>query len=111
VTLNVTATPDSATDSITIRAEVRDTFTGGSNIASAEMRVDSGGFVPMFPTDGAFDQQNEGVNRLVVGLGAGSHTVCVRGSDSAGNIGNETCIGFSAAAASRELPQRARRQR
>jgi hypothetical protein len=113
VTLNVTATPDSAspTDSILIRAEVRDTFTGGSNIASAEMRVDSGGFVPMFPTDGAFDQQNERVNRLVVGLAAGSHTVCVRGSDTAGNIGNETCIGFSVAAAIRELPRTARRQR
>lgn len=113
VTLNVTATPDSAspTDSILIRAEVRDTFTGGSNIAGAEMRVDSGGFVPMFPTDGAFDQQNERVNRLVVGLAAGSHTVCVRGSDTAGNIGNETCIGFSVAAAIRELPRTARRQR
>lgn len=111
VTLNVTATPDSATDSITIRAEVRDTFTGGSNIAGAEMRVDSGGFVPMFPTDGAFDQQNELVNRLLVGIAPGSHTVCVRGSDSAGNIGSETCIGFSAAAVSRELPRRARQQR
>ena len=113
VTLNVTATPDSAssTDSTLIRAEVRDTFTGGSNIAGAEMRVDSGGFVPMFPTDGAFDQQNERVNRLVVGLAAGSHTVCVRGSDTAGNIGNETCIGFSVAAVIRESPQRARRQR
>jgi hypothetical protein len=107
VTLNVTATPDSGTDSITIRAEVRDTFTGGSNIAGAEMRVDSGGFVPMFPTDGAFDQQNERVNRLVVGLAAGSHTVCVRGSDTAGNIGNETCIGFSVAAAIRGSPRRA----
>ncbi|HKC40993.1 MAG TPA: hypothetical protein VKC15_15745, partial [Gemmatimonadales bacterium] len=105
------ATPDSGTDSITIRAEVRDTFTGGSNIAGAEMRVDSGGFVAMFPTDGAFNQQNERVNRLVVGLAPGSHTVCVRGLDTAGNIGNETCIGFSAAAAIRELPRRARRQR
>ena len=112
VTLNVTATHDSsAGDSTLIRAEVRDTLTGGSNIAGAEMRVDSGGFVAMFPTDGAFDQQNERVNRLVVGLAAGSHTVCVRGSDTAGNTGDETCIGFSVAAATREVPQRARRQR
>jgi len=104
VTLNVTATPDSAspTDSILIRAEVRDTFTGGSKIGGAEMRVDSGGFVAMFPTDGAFDQQNERVNRLVVGLSAGSHTVCVRGRDTAGNIGNQTCIVFSVVAAIRE---------
>ena len=102
VTLNVSATPDSAAphDSIVIRAEVRDTFTGGSNIAGAEMSVDSGGFVPMFASDGAFDQQNERVNRLVVGLTVGSHSVCVRGRDTAGNTGNQTCIGFSVVATS-----------
>lgn len=102
VTVNVSATPDTAApnDSILIRAEVRDTFTGGSNIAGAEMNVDSTGFVPMFATDGAFDQQNERVNRLVVGLAVGVHSVCVRGRDTAGNTGNETCIGFSVAATS-----------
>jgi hypothetical protein len=113
VTVNVSATPDSAAphDSIMIQAEVRDTFTGGSNIAGAEMRVDSGGFVPMFATDGAFDQQNERVNRLVVGLAVGGHSVCVRGRDTAGNIGNETCIGFSVAATSRPgAPRRGRQQ-
>lgn len=112
VTLNVSATPDSAapSDSILIRAEVRDTFTGGSNIAGAEMNVDSTGFVPMFPTDGAFDQQNERVNRLVVGLAVGGHSVCVRGRDTAGNIGNQVCIGFSVAA-TRSLPGSPRRGR
>ncbi len=112
VTLNVSATPDSAspTDSIMIRAEVRDTFTGGSNIAGAEMRVDSGGFVPMFPTDGAFDQQNERVNRLVVGLAIGGHSVCVRGRDTAGNTGNQSCIAFSVAATS-AIPGSSRRGR
>ena len=112
VTLNVSATPDSAAphDSIMIRAEVRDTFTGGSNIAGAEMRVDSGGFVPMFASDGAFDQQNERVNRLVVGLAVGSHSVCVRGRDTAGNTGNQTCIGFSVAA-TKSLPGSRRRGR
>jgi len=108
-TVNVTADTLPG-DSTVIRAEVRDTFTGGSNIAGAEMRVDSGGFVMMFPTDGAFDQQNEAVNRLVVGLAAGGHSVCVRGRDTAGNTGNETCLAFSVAAI-RELPRRARRQR
>jgi len=112
VTLNVSATPDSAAphDSIMIRAEVRDTVTGGSNIAGAEMRVDSGGFVPMFASDGAFDQQNERVNRLVVGLAVGSHSVCVRGRDTAGNTGNQTCIGFSVAA-TKSLPGSRRRGR
>lgn len=115
VTLNVSATPDSAAphDSILIRAEVRDTFTGGSNIAGAEMNVDSTGFVPMFATDGAFDQQNERVNRLVVGLAVGGHSVCVRGRDTAGNTGNQTCIGFTVVA-TRALPgspRRARQQR
>jgi hypothetical protein len=115
VTLNVSATPDSVAphDSIRIRAEVRDTFTGGSNIAGAEMNVDSTGFVPMFATDGAFNQQNERVNRLVVGLAVGSHSVCVRGRDTAGNTGNQTCIGFSVAATSPvpESPRRGRQQR
>lgn len=114
VTLNVSATADSAAphDSIRIRAEVRDTFTGGSNIAGAEMNVDSTGFVPMFATDGAFDQQNERVNRLVVGLAAGGHSVCVRGRDTAGNTGHQTCIGFSVAATSPVpgSPRRVRQQ-
>src|SRR6266702_2499223 len=94
VTINVTATPNPAhpTDSVSIRAEVRDTFTGGSNVAGAEVRVDSGGFLAMFPTDGAFDQENELVNRTLIGVSLGAHTVCVRGRDTAGNIGNQTCI-------------------
>ena len=101
---------------MSIRAEVRDTFTGGSNIAGAEVRVDSGGFLAMFPTDGAFNQENELVNRTLIGVSLGAHTVCVRGRDTAGNIGNQTCIlltvATSAAAVgartSSESPRRAR---
>jgi len=119
VTTNVTATPNPAqpTDSVLITAQVSDTFTGGSNIAGAEVRVDSGGFVPMFPTDGAFDQQNELVNRLTIGFSVGTHTVCVRGRDTAGNVGDEACIvltvatSAAGAAASPESPRRARPQR
>lgn len=98
--VNLVAIPDTAqpTDSVTIRAEVRDTFTGGSNIASAEVQVDSGPFLPMFAQDGAFDQQNEIVIRMFVGLGLGTHVVCVRGSDTAGNTSSPECIVVTIAA-------------
>jgi hypothetical protein len=94
VTSNVTATPNPAHpgDSVLVTAQVSDTFTGGSNIAGAEVQVDSGPLLPMFPQDAAFDQQNEIVTRNLVGLPLGTHTVCVRGSDSAGNVGSFSCI-------------------
>jgi len=93
VTTNVRALPNPAhsTDSVLVTAQVSDTFTGGSNIAAAQVQVDSGPLISMFPRDGAFDQQNEIVTRNFVGIPAGTHTVCVRGRDSAGNVGSFSC--------------------
>ena len=112
--VNLTASPNPAHggDSVIIRAEVRDTFTGGSNIANAEVRVDSGGFAPMFPSDGAFDQENELVARTLFGLSVGAHLICVRGSDTAGNVSAPMCIGLNvtAVATAREKPGRRRGQ-
>lgn len=112
--VNLTASPNPAHggDTVIIRAEVRDTFTGGSNIAGAEVRVDSGAFVSMFASDGAFNQQNEIVSRTLFGLSVGAHLICVRGSDTAGNVSAPVCIGLNvtAVATAREKPGRRRGQ-
>ena len=94
VTSNVVAIPNPSQpgDSVTIRAQVSDTFTGGSNILGADVQVDSGPFLMMNASDGAFDQENELVFRTLFGLSAGTHLVCVRGRDSAGNTGSFVCI-------------------
>lgn len=74
---------------LTLVATVNDTSTGGSPIGSAEYRIDSGSFSPMFPQDGAFDEVSEDVFAIVPAFTeAGVHHVCVRGRDLAGNSGN-----------------------
>jgi hypothetical protein len=45
----------------TTTATVEDTGTGASPIASAEARIDLGEWMPMTPSDGAFDQPSENV--------------------------------------------------
>src|SRR6266540_2353764 len=97
ITSNVVAIPNPSNpgDSVTIRAQVSDTFTGGSNIVGADAQVDSGPLLTMNASDGAFDQENELVFRTLFGLSAGTHLVCVQGRDSVGNTGSFVCIVFT----------------
>ena len=74
-------------------ATVDDTATGDSSIASAEVQIDGGAWMPMEASDGVFDEPTENVQ---VTLGpfakAGAPRVCVRGTDVAGNTTAPTCI-------------------
>ncbi len=96
-TSNVSVFPNPAhpTDSIVVTALVSDSFTGHSNIAGADVQIDSGPVLFMFAGDGAFDQQNEFVTRTFNGFAVGGHTACVRGRDSAGNTGAFSCTFFT----------------
>jgi Calx-beta domain-containing protein len=83
----VATTPDpaSAPATVTLTANVDDSTTGGSTIASAEYRVGLGAWTPMTATDLAFDQVSEDVQATISGLAVGTYDVCVRGTDSVGN--------------------------
>ena len=74
-------------------AAVDDTATGDSSIASAEVQIDGGAWMPMKASDGVFDEPTENVpgdHRAV--RKAGGLQVCVRGTDAAGNTTAPTCI-------------------
>ena len=95
VTSNVSADPDptNGADSVTLTADIDDSTTGNSDIATAEYFIDNVGAngtgMSMNPSDGTFDSPVEGVTAdiNVSGWTAGSYTLYVHGNDSAGNWG------------------------
>ena len=91
---NVTATPNplAVNTPTTLTANVDDTTTGGSDIASANYTIDGGTPVGMTAQDGGFDEVMEGVTAMVPAFTeAGVHQLCVSGTDAAGNTGEEDC--------------------
>lgn len=78
---------------IALTALVDDSTMGGSTIASAEYRIDSGAWTSMSAQDGVFDEVSEGLlTSLPAFAEAGVYNVCVRGTDSDCNTGPEECI-------------------
>lgn len=73
-----------------LTATIDDSGTGGSNIAQAEAFIDTVGAegtgIPMTAVDGFFDSVNEDV-MSATSIGAGPHTIYVRGMDSELNWG------------------------
>jgi hypothetical protein len=99
VTSSVVATPNPVDfnygGNITLTANVNDTTTGGSTIASAEYSVDGGPWVAMAASDGNFNQVSENVTATFTLISAGiatngPHTLAVRGKDAAGKTGAPT---------------------
>ena len=83
--------------SIALTAMVSDAGSGGSNVASARYRIDGGSYVSMDAADSAFDSPAEAVTATLPGFSAaGVHSICVSGTDSAGNTGAEECLLFAA---------------
>ena len=81
---------------VQVTATVDDRDTGGSNIESAQLQLDGGGWIPMISADGAFDEPVEHVAGSIGGFPSpGVHTVCVRGTDAAGNTSTPRCAQFA----------------
>jgi hypothetical protein len=84
---------------VTITATIDDAATGGSAIASAEYAMDGGVWTAMSADDGAFDEVNEDVAATLAtdrSWAPGVHSVCVRGTDAAGNPGDgQACNAFT----------------
>lgn len=95
ITSDVVADPNSAPvgTPIDLTANVDDSTTGGSNIASAKYNVDDGSWSGMSAQDSAFDEVSEDVTANIGSFeGPGVHEICVRGTDAAGNLGGPECI-------------------
>jgi len=79
--------------SVSLTANVDDSRTGGSIIASADYNMDGGGWVEMDAQDGDFDDVSEAVHADIAAFAeAGVHEVCVRGTDAEGIMGGPECI-------------------
>jgi len=95
ITSNSIASPNPVPvgTSITLTALVSDETTGGSAISSAEFSIDGGLFSGMSAEDGTFDGVTEEVTTNIEPfMEAGVHNICVRGTDTAGNVGETECI-------------------
>lgn len=94
VTSNVAAAanPVPTGSSFQLGALVDDALTGGSTIASAEYAVNGGAWSALGASDGAFDATAEGVSGPFVAPSTPAVlTICVRGTDAAGNTGAPEC--------------------
>jgi hypothetical protein len=79
----------------TVTANVDDSTTGGNNIASADYSVDDGASTSMDAADGAFDEVSEDVKATFTAAAVGTHEVCVRGTDAAGNSSDgDACASY-----------------
>jgi hypothetical protein len=96
VTSNVHVTPEPVilNGTATVGATVNDADTGGSTIASAEYSLNDGDWMPMGAGDGAFDAEEEYVDVTFTATQLGPNSVCVRGTDVLGNVGEPTCQYF-----------------
>jgi hypothetical protein len=95
---NLVADPNPANlgQLLIITANISDTLTGGSTIASAQYSLDSGTWTAMEAQDDAFDEINEVVTATATAPATlGNYSLCVRGQDSSGNTGAPTCITLS----------------
>jgi hypothetical protein len=90
--LNVAPNPVAINTAFTITALADDSTTGGSNIVSAQYRLDQGTWTPMAVSDGAFDGPTEDVRATVASLPAGVYEVFARATDAAGNVGEAVSV-------------------
>jgi hypothetical protein len=95
VVSNVVADPNpvAVNAEVTLTATVDDTETGGSNIVSAEYKLDDGTWTSMDPEGGAFDSPIEDVTAsFSAPAEAGLYDLCVQGTDVYGNTSEPECI-------------------
>lgn len=90
--LGVGPSPAKTDQAVAFTARVHDRDTGGSVIAGTEASLDGGPWQPMEALDGAFDSVDETGLLETSFATAGTHELCARGTDAAGNVGEAGCI-------------------
>ena len=70
-----------------LKGQAKDGF---SPLAGLEYSIDSGSWMPLMPTDGLFDEQQESFELTVPqGLSKRPHAISVRATDQLGNVGSK----------------------
>jgi hypothetical protein len=103
VVSNVTASPNptNGTVNVSATATVDDAASGNSDITAASYSIDGGAPVAMTAVDGTFDEATENVKAtipasVIAALSDGPHTICVRGTEGAGNSSSFAAAGACA---------------
>jgi hypothetical protein len=96
VTSNVATSPVPAllNGLVTVTADVSDETTGNHNVGTAQYSLNGGIWQTMSAGDGLFNSVNEGVQASFYATKLGLNQICVRGTDSLGNIGVAACENF-----------------
>ncbi len=84
--------PSFTNSNVLLSGHLSDSKTGGFTVTSAQFEIDGDTYKAMFPNDGSFNSVTETAYVHITSLTAGTHTFCVRGVDSAGNIGAASCV-------------------
>jgi len=93
--IGVNPNPAIINGATTLRATVSDANTGNNNISNAEYSLNGGDWEPMGAQDGAFDSVSEDVSAELAATQLGANEVCVRGTDTKGNVTTPpTCSTF-----------------
>jgi hypothetical protein len=94
--LTLNRNPAAVNTSLTLQANVDGSPPGGSLLTSAELSLDGGPFSPAQAADGAFDETAEAVTAVLAAFTtAGVHSLCLRGTDAAGNVSEPACLLFA----------------
>ncbi|MDO9140525.1 MAG: PxKF domain-containing protein [Methylobacter sp.] len=93
--IGVNPNPAIINGTTTLRATVSDADTGNNDISNAEYSLNGGAWEPMGAQDGAFDSVSEDVSAELAATQLGANEVCVRGTDTKGNVTTPpTCSTF-----------------
>lgn len=82
-----------------VTATVSDVDRGNTDIQEAEYSIDSGAWVSLPTSDAVFDNETEQLHGYIdtSGLAFGTHTLCIRAQDAAGQMSIESCVDFEVA--------------
>ena len=89
--LLISPAPQYLNGPVEVTATIEDTQ---SAIQSAQYSLNNGTWLPMAPSDGAFDQLSENVRVTFLATKIGTNEVCVKGSDIYGNVSDVVCKDF-----------------
>ena len=96
VTSNVATSPEPAllNGLVTVTANVSEETTGNHNVATAQYSLNGGIWQTMSAKDSTFNSPNEDVQTSFYATQLGLNQICVRGTDSLGNVGVAACENF-----------------
>ncbi|HEX8732431.1 MAG TPA: hypothetical protein VF725_10285 [Ktedonobacterales bacterium] len=90
--VHASPSPSQPNSDVLLSGQLSDATTGGYAVTSAQYKIDGAAYKTMYASDGSFNSLSETAFVHIWQLTPGTHTFCVRGVDSAGNVGAPSCM-------------------